>query len=172
MPLFLFSCSVYMLPIVSPGSILSWYQAVRLCMNFGARVCPEMFLVGGWVLPELQQICGVQFGSGTNPGGHVTVSFGVTVIFCVDGPLEYFHTHLPHFRLRVSEILWPSLMHVGPDTFLSSGLHGIAAVDLEGKRRRQWQLFIYSEYFWMICTETCGTIAVSLSQLWPHSGCI
>ncbi len=73
MPLFLFSCSVYMLPIVSPGSILSWYQAVRLCMNFGARVCPEMFLVGGWVLPELQQICGVQFGSGTNPGGHVTV---------------------------------------------------------------------------------------------------
>ncbi len=50
-------------------------------MNFGARVCPEMFLVGGWVLPELQQICGVQFGSGTNPGGHVTVSFGATVIF-------------------------------------------------------------------------------------------
>ncbi len=55
-------------------------------MNFGARVCPEMFLVGGWVLPELQQICGVQFGFGTNPGGHVTVSFGATVIFCVDGP--------------------------------------------------------------------------------------
>ncbi len=106
-------------------------------MNFGARVCPEMFLVGGWVLPELQQICGVQFGSGTNPGGHVTVSFGATVIFCVDGPLEYFHTHLPHFRLCVSEILWPSLMYVGPDTLLSSGLHGIAAVDLEGKRRRQ-----------------------------------
>ncbi len=106
-------------------------------MNFGARVCPEMFLVGEWVLPELQQICGVQFGSGTNPGGHVTVSFGVTVIFCVDGPLEFFHTHLPHFRLCVSEILWPSLMHVGPDTFLSSGLHGIAAVDLEDKRRRQ-----------------------------------
>ncbi len=51
------------------------------------------------MLPELQQICGVQFGSGTNPGGHVTVSFGATVIFCVDGPLEYFHTHLPHFRL-------------------------------------------------------------------------
>ncbi len=47
-------------------------------MNCGARVCPEMFLVGGWVLPELQQICGVQFGSGTNPGGHVTVSFGAT----------------------------------------------------------------------------------------------
>ncbi len=47
-------------------------------MNFGARVCPEMFLVGGWVLPELQQICGVQFGSGTNPGGHVTVSFVAT----------------------------------------------------------------------------------------------
>ncbi len=81
------------------------------------------------MLPELQQICGVQFGSGTNPGGHVTVSFGATVIFCVDGPLEYFHTHLPHFRLCVSEILWPSLMHVGLDTFLSSGLHGIAAVD-------------------------------------------
>ncbi len=81
-------------------------------MNFGARVCPEMFLVGGWVLPELQQICGVQFGSGTNPGGHLTVSFGATVIFCVDSPLEYFHTHLPHFRLCVSEILWPSLMHV------------------------------------------------------------
>ncbi len=56
--------------------------------EFVARVCPEMFLVGGWVLPELQQICGVQFGSGTNPGGHVTVSFGATVIFCVDGPLE------------------------------------------------------------------------------------
>ncbi len=53
--------------------------------EFGARVCPEMFLVGGWVLPELQQICGVQFGSGTNPGGHVIVSFGATVIFCVDG---------------------------------------------------------------------------------------
>ncbi len=105
-------------------------------MNFGARVCPEMFLVGGWVLPELQQICGVQFGSGTNPGGHVTVSFGATVIFCVDGPLEYFHTHLPHFRLCVSEILWPSLMHVGPDTFLSSGLHGIAAVDLEAEPYR------------------------------------
>ncbi len=47
----------------------------------------------------------------------------------MDGPLEYFHTHLSHFRLCVSEILWPSLMHVGPDTFLSSGLHGIAAVD-------------------------------------------
>ncbi len=38
-----FSCSVCMLPIVSPGSILSRYQAVRLCMN-GVRVCPEMFL--------------------------------------------------------------------------------------------------------------------------------
>ncbi len=50
-------------------------------MNFGALVCPDMFLVGGWVLPELQQICGVQFGSGANPGGHVTVSFGATVIF-------------------------------------------------------------------------------------------
>ncbi len=86
-------------------------------MNFGALVCPDMFLVGGWVLPELQQICGVQFGSGANPGGHVIVSFGATVIFCVDGPLEYFHTHLSHFRLCVSEILWPSLMHVGPDTF-------------------------------------------------------
>ncbi len=49
----------------------------------------KCFFVGGWVLPELQQICGVQFGSGTNPGGHVTVSFGATVIFCVDGPLEY-----------------------------------------------------------------------------------
>jgi len=31
-----------------------------------------------------------------------------------------------------------------PDTFLSSGLHGIAAVDLEDSKRRQWQLFIYS----------------------------
>ncbi len=41
------------------------------------------------MLPELQQICGVQFGSGTNPGGHVIVSFGATVIFCVDGPLKY-----------------------------------------------------------------------------------
>ncbi len=40
------------------------------------------------MLPELQQICGVQFGSGTNPGGHVTVSFGATVIFCVDGPFK------------------------------------------------------------------------------------
>ncbi len=50
-------------------------------MNFGALVCPDMFLVGGWVLPELQQICGVQFGSGANPGGHVIVSFGATVIY-------------------------------------------------------------------------------------------
>ncbi len=58
--------------------------------EFGARVCPEMFLVGGWVLPELQQICGVQFGSGTNPGGHVIVSFGVTVIFLCGWPLEVF----------------------------------------------------------------------------------
>ncbi len=48
--------------------------------EFGARVCPEMFLCR-WVLPELQQICGVQFGSGTNPGGHVTVSFGATDFF-------------------------------------------------------------------------------------------
>ncbi len=97
--------------------------------EFGARVCPEMFLVGGWMLPELQQICGVQFGSGTNPGGHV---------FLCGWPLGVLsNTHLSHFRLCVSEILWPSLMHVGPDTFLTSGLHGIAAVDLEGKRRRQ-----------------------------------
>ncbi len=83
-----FSCSVCMLPIVSPGSILSRYQAVRLCMNLVLKCVLKCFFVGGWVLPELQQICAVQFGSGTNPGGHVTVSFGATVIFCVDGPLE------------------------------------------------------------------------------------
>lgn len=59
------------------------------------------------------------------------------VIFGVDGPLEYFHTHLPHFRLCVSETRWPSLMHVGPATFLSSGLHGIAAVNLEDIRKKQ-----------------------------------
>ncbi len=28
------------------------------------------------MLPELQQICGVQFGSGTNPGGHVRALYG------------------------------------------------------------------------------------------------
>ncbi len=114
--------------------------------EFGARVCPEMFLVGGWVLPELQQICGVQFGSGTNPGGHVIVSFGVTVIFCVDGPLKYFHTHLSHFRLCVSEILWPSLMHVGPDTFLSSGLQWDRC-SRPGRQEEKTVTFIYSEYF-------------------------
>ncbi len=78
-----FSCSVCMLPIVSPGSILSRYQVVRLCMNLVLECVLKCFFVGGWVLPELQQICGVQFGSGTNPGGHVTVSFGATVIFFV-----------------------------------------------------------------------------------------
>ncbi len=77
----IFSCSVCMLPIVSPGSILSRYQAVRLCMNLVFECVLKCFFVGGWVLPELQQICGVQFGSGTNPGGHVTVFFGATVIF-------------------------------------------------------------------------------------------
>ncbi len=91
-----FSCSVCMLPIVSPGSILSRYQAVRLCMNVFECVL-KCFFVGGWVLPELQQICGVQFGSGTNPGGHVTVPFGATVIFfCVDGPLECYATPTSH----------------------------------------------------------------------------
>ncbi len=44
--------------------------------EFGVECVLKCFFVGGWVLPELQQICGVQFGSGTNPGGHVTVSFG------------------------------------------------------------------------------------------------
>ncbi len=96
MPLFLFSCSVYMLPIVSPGSILSRYQAVRLFMNLVFECVLKCFFVGGWVLPELQQICGVQFGSGTNPGGHVTVPFGATVIFCVDGPLECYATPTSH----------------------------------------------------------------------------
>ncbi len=72
-------------------------------MNLVLECVLKCFFVGGWVLPELQQICGVQFGSGANPGGHVIVSFGATVIFCVDGPLEYFHTHLSHFRLCVSD---------------------------------------------------------------------
>ncbi len=67
-----------------------------------------MLSVGGCVLPELQQIFGEQSGSGTNPGGHVTISFGTIVISGVEGPLEYFHTHLPHFRLCVSETLLPS----------------------------------------------------------------
>ncbi len=82
--------------IVSPGSILSRYQAVRLYMNLVLECVLKCFFVGGWVLPELQQICGVQFGSGTNPGGHVTFSFGATVIFCVDGPLECYATSTSH----------------------------------------------------------------------------
>ncbi len=99
-----FSCSVCMLPIVSPGSILSRYQVVRLCMNLVLECVLKCFFVGGWVLPELQQICGVQFGSGTNPGGHVTVSFGATVIFLCGWPLRVLrNTHLPHFRLCVSD---------------------------------------------------------------------
>ncbi len=99
-----FSCSVCMLPIVSPGSILSRYQAVRLCMNLVFECVLKCFFVGGWVLPELQQICGVQFGSGTNPGGHVTVPFGVTVIFLCGWPLRVLrNTHLSHFRLCVSD---------------------------------------------------------------------
>ncbi len=97
-----FSCSVCMLPIVSPGSILSRYQAVRLCMNLVFECVLKCFFVGGWVLPELQQICGVQFGSGTNPGGHVTFSFGATVIFCVDGPLECYATPTSH----ISGCVW------------------------------------------------------------------
>ncbi len=98
-----FSCSVCMLPIVSPGSILSRYQAVRLCMNVFECVL-KCFFVGGWVLPELQQICGVQFGSGTNPGGHVTVPFGATVFFLCGWPLRVSrNTHLSHFRLCVSD---------------------------------------------------------------------
>ncbi len=40
-------------------------------MNLVLECVLKCFFVGGWVLPELQQICGVQFGSGTNPGGHV-----------------------------------------------------------------------------------------------------
>ncbi len=99
-----FSCSVCMLPIVSPGSILSRYQAVRLCMNLVFECVLKCFFVGGWVLPELQQIFGVQFGSGTNPGGHVTVSFGATVIFLCGWPLRVLrNTHLSHFRLCVSD---------------------------------------------------------------------
>lgn len=101
-----------------------------------------MLSVGGCVLPELQQFLGDQSGSGDNPGGHVTISFGTIVMSGVEGPLEYFHTHLPHFRLRVSETLWPSLMHMGPETLLSSGLHAIAAVNLEDRRKKQQQLFI------------------------------
>ncbi len=69
-------------------------------MNLVLECVLKCFFVGGWVLPELQQICGVQFGSGANPGGHVTVSFGATVIFFVwMAPW----THLPHFRLCVSD---------------------------------------------------------------------
>ncbi len=88
--------------IVSPGSILSRYQAVRLYMNLVLECVLKCFFVGGWVLPELQQICGVQFGSGANPGGHVTVSFGATVIFCVDGPLECYATPTSH----ISGCVW------------------------------------------------------------------
>ncbi len=65
-------------------------------MNLVLECVLKCFFVGGWVLPELQQICGVQFGSGANPGGHVTVPFGATVIFCVDGPLECYATPTSH----------------------------------------------------------------------------
>ncbi len=40
-------------------------------MNLVLECVLKCFFVGGWVLPELQQICGVQFGSGTN----VTVTY-------------------------------------------------------------------------------------------------
>ncbi len=59
------------------------YAIVLIFSNFVLECVLKCFFVGGWVLPELQQICGVQFGSGTNPGGHVTFSFGATVIFFV-----------------------------------------------------------------------------------------
>ncbi len=36
---------------------LSRYQAVRLCMNLVFECVLTCFFVGGWVLPELQQIC-------------------------------------------------------------------------------------------------------------------
>ncbi len=73
-------------------------------MNLVLECVLKCFFVGEWVLPELQQICGVQFGSGTNPGGHVTVSFGATVIFLCGWPLGVLsNTHLPHFRLCVSD---------------------------------------------------------------------
>ncbi len=72
-------------------------------MNLVLECVLKCFFVGGWVLPELQQICGVQFGSGANPGGHVTVSFGATVIFCVDGPLECYATPTSHITQVVCE---------------------------------------------------------------------
>ncbi len=64
-------------------------------MNLVLECVLKCFFVGGWVLPELRQICGVQFGSGTNPGGHV---------FLCGWPLGVLsNTHLPHFRLCVSD---------------------------------------------------------------------
>ncbi len=69
-------------------------------MNLVLECVLKCFFVGGWVLPELQQICGVQFGSGANPGGHVTVSFGCNCDFLCGWPLGVLrNTHLPHFRL-------------------------------------------------------------------------
>lgn len=84
------------------------------------------FLSGRWVEPVLQHIFVAQFGSGANPGGHVTISLYVTGMYDVDGPLIYFHTHLPHPKVCASVTRCPNSMQVGPDTVLASGLHGIA----------------------------------------------
>lgn len=84
---------------------------------------------GRWVEPVLQQISVAQFGSGANPGGHVTISLYVIGVY-VDGPLIYFHTHLPHPRVCASVTRCPSPTQVGPDTALASGLHGIAVTVL------------------------------------------
>ncbi len=90
-----FSCSVCMLPIVSPGSILSWYQAVRLCMNLVLECVLKCFFVGGRVLPELQQfvVCNLD-----------PVLIREAMYFLCGWPLGVFrNTHLPHFRLCVSD---------------------------------------------------------------------
>ncbi len=50
-------------------------------MNLVLKCVLKCFFVGGGCYLNYNKFCGVQFGSGANPGGHVTVSFGATVIF-------------------------------------------------------------------------------------------
>lgn len=76
-----------------------------LWKNVGAGVSPEMFTIGRWSEPTLQQIFDAQFGSGTTPGGHVTSFLVESVLKNVDDLFVYFHTHLPHSSVCVSETL-------------------------------------------------------------------
>lgn len=78
---------------------LDWSPVREVMLNSMCVSCMcVLFWVGKWVDPSLQHILVSQFGSGTNPGGHVT---NWSIGMCgVNGHFEYFHTHRPHLKLK------------------------------------------------------------------------